>query len=161
MQNPKEINLNVKRNLARLSAGLQKVTHLYLKDVDFSLLNTYTHKYTLYDTAKKQIEVILEKGIDSKGEINRESYEKQLADVNAKIADLNEQYSFDIEAQSEAELKKSLEELAFAEFATDEKLLKPILRELTGAEVDMTKEDFPQELAKIIADFFLKMKKPS
>lgn len=161
MQSPKEINLNVKRNLARLSAGLQKVTHLYLKDVDLTLFNSYVSKQSLYDTAKKQIEVILEKGVDSKGEINRELYEKQLEDVNAKIADLNEQYSYDIEAQSEAELKKSLEELAFTEFATDEKLLKPILKELTGAEVDMTKEDFPQELAKLITDFFLKMKKPS
>lgn len=161
----KESNLNTKRFLARLSAGLQKVIHLYLKDVDFSLWNNYQRRYALLNTAKGQIENIIDKKQDSKGDLNEEQlkeYEIQLESLNEKLAELDAEYSYDIEAQSECSLKKDLEELAFAEFATDEKLLRPILKEILIGEVDkidFNDKDFPQFLANVTTAFFLSARK--
>lgn len=71
------------------------------------------------------------------------------------------EYDNDVEAQSQADLKTELEGLALIEFASDEKFLKPALREILDGDIDAI--DFTETavagfLANMIRDFFLKMK---
>lgn len=157
-------NLTAKKYIARLAGQLRKITHFYTKDVDFGLIEGYRARFAELNTIKSQIETVLKEGKDSKGELNDEQkkeYGANLEKVTLQIEAVSCEYDNDVEAQSQADLKTELEGLALIEFASDEKFLKPALREILDGDIDAI--DFTETavagfLANMIRDFFLKMK---
>lgn len=151
------LSLISKKNIARLAGQLRKVTHFYTGDVDFSIYEQYQSDFNALNIARQQVETILKEGKDSKGDINKDEYEKQLETLNEHIIELNGRYESDTEAQSQRELKAELEGLALLELASDEKFLSPIFKEL-GIEVEYGTMETAKKITETIHDFFLRMK---
>lgn len=151
------LSLTSKKNIARLAGQLRKVTHFYTGDVDFSIYEQYQSDFNALNIARQQVETILKEGKDSKGDINKDEYEKQLETLNERIIELNGRYESDTEAQSQRELKAELEGLALLELASDEKFLSPIFKEL-GIEVEYGTMETAKKITETIHDFFLRMK---
>lgn len=151
------LSLTSKKNIARLAGQLRKVTHFYTGDVDFSIYEQYQSDFNTLNIARQQVETILKEGKDSKGDINKDEYEKQLETLNERIIELNGRYESDTEAQSQRELKAELEGLALLELASDEKFLSPIFKEL-GIEVEYGTMETAKKITETIHDFFLRMK---
>lgn len=151
------LSLISKKNIARLAGQLRKVTHFYTGDVDFSIYEQYQSDFNALNIARQQVETILKEGKDSKGDINKDEYEKQLETLNERIIELNGRYESDTEAQSQRELKAELEGLALLELASDEKFLSPIFKEL-GIEVEYGTMETAKKITETIHDFFLRMK---
>lgn len=151
------LSLTSKKNIARLAGQLRKVTHFYTGDVDFSIYEQYQSDFNALNIARQQVETILKEGKDSKGDINKDEYEKQLETLNERIIELNGRYESDTEAQSQRELKAELEGLALLELASDEKFLSPIFKEL-GIEVEYGTMETAKKITETIHDFFLRKK---
>lgn len=151
------LSLTSKKNIARLAGQLRKVTHFYTGDVDFSIYEQYQSDFNALNIARQQVETILKEGKDSKGDINKDEYEKQLETLNERIIELNGRYESDTEAQSQRELKAELEGLALLELASDEKFLSPIFKEL-GIEVEYGTMETAKKITETIHNFFLRMK---
>lgn len=159
----KDVNLNVKKCFARITARLKTIQYDYTKDIDFSPVENVVKPIEQIELQLSQIEKCLETGKNSKGQdIDRAEYEKMQHDKKAEYSQMLQAFNDNIEIQNLLKLRNELEALALVELITDTNFIKPLLKDILKGDID--KLDFEQEdilpfISEVLVSFFALVKK--
>ncbi len=157
--------LAVKKYGARLIARIRKLAYEYTKDTDFTVLEKYNERKQELNTAKSQIQELIDSNTDEQGyeltEENKQDYRKRINEYDLKLSGIDSELKNDTEAQRIIKLKAELESLAMVELLADIEFLKEILDKLLK-DGDIKKIDFSTPEARhfmteVIYDFFCSM----
>ena len=154
-------NLMLLNKAAPLIAQLRKLTYEYSKDLDFFEIEAFKAELTIKQTAKSQIETILNTGtIDGVAltDIQRTEYTAQFEILTKKINDGLVEFESNVKWQNLIKLKSELDGYALIELMTDIDLLKPIFKKiLRGGNLEAINWDDTTVIGfvrDVVTDFF-------
>lgn len=156
--------LDVKKYGARLLARLRKLAYEYMKDTDFSVLEYYSERKHELETAKNQIQGLIDSGNDEYGseltEAKKTEYIFRINEYETKLNGINKELKNDSRAQKAIQLKAELETCALIELISDNQFITEILGKLlTGdiSKLDFGAPDTMHFVTEVMHDFFCLM----
>jgi hypothetical protein len=156
--------LDVKKYGARMLARLRKLAYEYTKDADFSVLENYSERKHELETAKNQIQELIDTNTDENGyeltEAKKREYIFRINEYEVKLKGIVHELENDASAQKIMSLKAELETCAMIELLSDNQFIAETFGKLlTG---DISKLDFsaPEAMhfvTEVMHDFFCLM----
>ena len=154
--------LDVKKYSARLLARIKKLAYEYTKDIDFTVLEKYTERKQELETAKNQIQGLIDSNVDEHGNeltnVKKQDYVKRINEYEIKLCGMDKEFMNNADAQKLIILKAELEKCAMIELLADSEFIKEILSKLLKGgntdKIDLNKPDAQQFITEVIYDFF-------
>jgi len=151
-------SLKAKKYGIKLVAHLEKLNSEYMKGIDWSPLEKYTHRIEVMEVSIAQIKELITKNADEMGENEKASLESRIVRLNEELDKKRCEMEDDHEAKELAKLKKKLEQLSLGDMLSDLDLLLPVFKEiLTGGDIckiDWALRDAEEFMMVVVTDFF-------
>lgn len=154
--------LDVKKYGVRLLARIKKLAYEYTKDTDFSVLEKYNERINELETAKNQVQGLIDSNIDEHGYdlnyANKLDYIKRINEYETKLNGIKSDFKNNKEVQRVINLKAELEKCAMIELLSDVEFLKEVFNKLLiGGDIkkiDFGSPDAMAFITEVIYDFF-------
>ncbi len=160
----KSNTLDVKKYGARLLARLRKLAYEYTKDADFSELEKYTVPLDELNTAKNQIQGLIDSNTDEYGneltEVKKREYIFRINEYETKLNGLNRELKNDSSAQKAIQLKAELETCAMIELLSDNQFITETFGKLLTGDISKLEFNAPEAqhfVTEVMHDFFCLM----
>ena len=156
--------LEVKKYGARLLAKLRKLAYEYTKDTDFSVLENYSERKQELETAKNQIQGLINSNYNENGyeltEDKKREYIFRINEYEVKLNGIAKELENDRTAQRIIQLKSELETCAIIELLSDVEFVKEIFGKLLKggvSKLDFGAPDTMNFVTEVMHDFFCLM----